>query len=95
MLLTTVTARGPIIDKLSPISCNENTSLVPRNCKELSVASVNTRISCSVGIARTISEPLATLKNPAVLVTNGFQTLGWSCDAQRMSSGSKSFVPPA
>mgnify|MGYP003351680096 CR=1 FL=1 len=38
--------------------------------------------------------PEDTRKNPEVFVCVGAQSLGWSCDAQRISSGSKSVDKP-
>ena len=61
---------------LSDSSCKPNTSVVPKNCKELRVPSVNTRISCRVATAQTMAEPRETRKKPAELVTRGVQTLG-------------------
>ena len=40
-----------------------------------------------------MADPRETRKNPAELVVNGVQTLGWSWVAQRINNGSKEPPP--
>ena len=85
-----------MMDILSAYSCKPNTSVVPRNCSVNRWLSVQIKISCRDGNARTMREPRDTRMSPAVLVELGVQSPGVSWSAQRISMGSKSsgFVEP-
>ena len=76
MLFASATTLLPIILIAVDISCCENTSAVPVNCRVVSAVSVNINTSWRVINPVTMPDPCLTRKNPAELVISGFHSSG-------------------